>query len=252
MIYPGLAGRIALVTGGSRGIGAACCRELAQSGARVALTYRQDRAGAESVVDAIEQSGGNAIAIAADVSDAEAVGHAVAKVRSHWGDIELLVNNAGIFEVVSHEETTLEQWRRMLDVNLTGVYLTTWAVKPAMIASNYGRIVNVASIAGLRARPTCIAYAVSKAGVIALTKSLSEAVAKAGVRVNAVAPGLIDTEMISGFAEEGRQALVDATPIQRLGTPEEIAATVMFLLSDLSSFTTGQTYTVSGGRVLLP
>lgn len=252
MNYPGIEGRVALVTGGSRGIGAACCRLLAESGARVVLTYRSDRERAHQVAEQIEAAGGEAAAVRADAAQPQDIESLAKETQARFGPVELLVNNAGIFEIVPHGETDLEQWQRTLDINLTGVFQTIWAFKQEMIARRFGRIVNIASIAGLRARPTCIAYAVSKAGVIALTKSLAEAVAADNVRVNAVAPGLIDTEMIRDVNPSSKQALVDATPIQRLGTPEEIAATVMFLLSDLSNFTTGQTYVASGGRVLLP
>jgi NAD(P)-dependent dehydrogenase (short-subunit alcohol dehydrogenase family) len=176
----------------------------------------------------------------------------VATVQDQFGRIELLVNNAGIFDYVDHQGTTPEQWQRTLDINLTGTYLATWAVKEAMIEGGYGRIVNVASIAGLRARPMSIAYAVSKAGVIAFTKSVSDALAPHGIRINAVAPGLIETEILSDVAPSTLQGLIDATPIRRIGRPEEIAELVLFLLSERSSFTTGQTFVASGGRVLLP
>ncbi len=251
-MFPGLSGRTALVTGGSRGSGRACCLGLAESGANVALTYRRDKEGAEETRQIMEAFGARAMAIRADAAAEDEVQSLVSQVTDTLGDVELLVNNAGIFEVIPHNETTLEQWQRTLDINLTGTFLTTWAVKDSMIERQYGRIVNVASIAGLRARPSCIAYAVSKAGVISFTKSLAEALANENIRVNAIAPGLIDTQMIAEVSDESRQAIVEATPIPRLGTADEMAQTVLFLLSDSSSFTTGQTYVASGGRVQLP
>lgn len=176
----------------------------------------------------------------------------VDEVTRKLGPVDLLVNNAGMFAPGTHEETTLDRWQKTLEINLTGTYLTTWAVKASMIERKFGRIVNIASIAGLRARPMSIAYSVSKAGVIALTRSLAEAIAKHNVRVNAVAPGLVDTDILDSVDEKTLQKIVDATPIPRMGQPEEIAELVLFLLSERSSFTTGQTVAASGGRVLLP
>jgi 3-oxoacyl-[acyl-carrier protein] reductase len=164
----------------------------------------------------------------------------------------MLVNNAGIFEYVSHESTTLEQWKRTLDINLTGTYLVTWAVKEQMIARKFGRIVNVSSIAALRARPNAIAYAASKAGVVAFTKSAAEALIPYNIRVNAVAPGLIDTEILKDVDEQALARLIDQTPMKRIGTAEEIADVVHFLLSEAARFMTGQTVVASGGRVMLP
>ena len=171
---------------------------------------------------------------------------------NHLGPIDLLVNNAGIFHFVSHEETTPEIWQRTMDVNLTSSYNVTWAVKQSMIERGFGRIVNVSSIAGLRPRPMSIAYAVSKAGMISLTKGLAEALAAHNIRVNAVAPGLIDTEIITSVEQSRLDEIITATPITRLGTPTEIAEVVCFLLSEQSSFMTGQTLVASGGRVTLP
>lgn len=245
-------GEIALVTGGSRGIGRACCRRLASAGAAVAVNYRTNANEAQQTVDAIKQSGGTAISIQADVASESQVNAMIDEVQQTLGPIDLLVNNAGIFEYASHSETTLDHWQRTLDVNLTGTYLVTWAVKDGMIAREFGRIVNVSSIAGLRARPMSIAYSVSKAGVISLTKSLAEALATHNIRVNAVAPGLINTEILDGVDQDALDRIVAATPIQRLGTPNEIAELVCFLLSEQSSFMTGQTVVADGGRVTLP
>lgn len=247
-----LKGRVALVTGGSRGIGRACCEAIARGGADVAVNFCRNGEAAQETVRLVEAAGRRAISVQADVSSAEEVDRMVADVQSRVGPIDLLVNNAGIFRQASHSETTLELWRRTLDVNLTGAYLVTWGVLEGMIERGFGRIVNIASIAGLRARPKSIAYAVSKAGLIGLTKSLSAAVAEHNVRVNAVAPGLIDTEILAGVDQSHLDELIDATPIRRIGRPEEIARLVLFLLSEQSSFTTGQTLVASGGRVLLP
>ena len=247
-----LAGRTALVTGGSRGIGRACSLRLAAAGADVAVNYRTNQSAACETVESISQAGGRAIAVQADVSHSDQVAELVQRVEQDLGPVDLLVNNAGVFDYVSHEQPTAQIWHRALDNNLTSAYLTTWAVKSGMIERSFGRIVNVASIAALRARPMSIAYAVSKAGMVALTKSLAEAVAPFDVRVNAVAPGLIDTEILDGVDSAARQALIDATPLGRIGRPEDISELVLFLLSERSRFMTGQTLVASGGRVLLP
>lgn len=248
----GLRGRVALVTGASRGIGRACSVRLAQDGARIAINYRNDLAGAEQTARLVREAGGEALLLQADVADPAQVSRMLDELVRQLGPVELLVNNAGIFDLADHGETTPERWQRTLDVNLNGPYHVTWGVKDEMIRRGYGRIVNVSSIAGLRPRPQCVAYAVSKAGLISLTRSLAEALARHGIRVNAVAPGLIDTEMVAGVDDEARRALLDATPLGRLGTPAEIAETIHFLLSDQSSFTTGQTLVVCGGRVTVP
>jgi 3-oxoacyl-[acyl-carrier protein] reductase len=247
-----LEGRTALVTGGAKGIGRACCELLAKADANVAINYLTSEQAAQETAQLVESAGAKALLCRADVAAQEQVAEMVAEVEQQLGPIDLLVNNAGIFDYISHEETTPEQWQRTLDINLTGAYFATWAVKPGMIERSFGRIVNIASIAALRPRPMSIAYAVSKAGMVALTQSLSHAVAEHNIRVNAVAPGLIETEIIDGVAQESLDTLIAATPIPRLGQPREIAELVLFLLSERSSFMTGQTIVASGGRVTLP
>ncbi len=247
-----LAGRTALVTGGAKGIGAACCRLLAAAGAQVAVNYRSSGDAAERLVAELLSEGAAAVACRADVTSDDAVQQMVATVESQLGPIDLLVNNAGIFDFVTHEETTPEQWQRTLDINLTGCYRVTWTVKQGMIERGFGRIVNMSSISALRARPRSIAYAVSKAGMTALTKSLAEAVAAHNIRVNAVAPGLIDTEIIKDVDQSIVDSIVANTPLGRLGQPDDIAEVVLFLLSERSRFMTGQTIVASGGRVMLP
>ena len=247
-----LQSRTALVTGGSRGIGRACCEQLAAAGAKVAVNYRSNEDAARQVVEQIISAGGQAIVCQADVSSPEQVQNMIGQVEEELGPVELLVNNAGVFDFVSHEQTSLDVWQRMLNVNLTGCYLTIWAVKEDMIRRGFGRIVNISSIAGLAPRPMSIAYSVSKAGVVALTKSLAVAIAEHNVRINAVAPGLIDTEIIADVDRGAMAELIDITPMKRIGKASEIAELVLFLLSDRSSFMTGQTLVASGGRVTLP
>jgi 3-oxoacyl-[acyl-carrier protein] reductase len=249
---PVFAGRTAIVTGGSRGIGRACCVRLAQAGANVAINYCSNDKAALETARLVEEAGGRALKIRADVSSADDVDRMIAEVTGGLGPVDLLVNNAGVFDYVSHTDTTRAIWQRTLDVNLTGAYLVTWAVKDGMVARGYGRIVNMASISALDPRPMSIAYAASKAGLVGLTKSLAAALAPYNIRVNAVAPGLIETEIHDGVEPATLERLIDATPMKRIGTPEEVAALVFFLLSDESRFTTGQTIVTDGGRVMRP
>jgi 3-oxoacyl-[acyl-carrier protein] reductase len=247
-----LAGRTALVTGGAKGIGRACCLRLAEAGADVAINYLTSDRQAHQTADKVRQAGGRSHLVRADVSSPEQVTSMVDNVHGSLGPIDLLVNNAGVFHYVSHEQTTLGVWRRTLDVNLTGAYLVTWAVKQSMIERGFGRIVNIASIAGLQARPMSIAYAASKAGMIGLTKSVAEALAPHNIRVNAIAPGLIDTEILTGVSPDRIDAIIQSTPLGRIGRAVDVADAVLFLLSEESSFMTGQTLVVCGGRVMQP
>ena len=244
--------RAVLVTGGSRGIGRACCRRMARAGARVAINYHVRKDDADETARLVETAGGQAMIVQADVADERSVAAMVARVNEQFGPIDMLVNNAGIFEFVGHDATTLNHWKRTLDVNLTGTYLVTWAVKEQMIARKFGRIVNVSSIAALRARPKSIAYAASKAGVVAFTKSAAEALIPYNIRINAVAPGLIDTEILEDVNENTLARLIEETPMKRIGQADEIADVVHFLLSEASRFMMGQTLVASGGRVMLP
>jgi 3-oxoacyl-[acyl-carrier protein] reductase len=245
-------GKTALVTGGSRGIGKAICETLARRGAGVAVNYRTGESQAAQTAAGITAAGGRALAVRADVSDAGQVSAMVSEVTRQLGPIDLLVNNAGVFHLLAPGEVPREVWEQTLDINLTGTYLVTWAVKETMIERRFGRIVNLSSIAGLRPRPRSIAYAVSKAGLIALTRSCAEAWAGYNIRVNAVAPGLINTEIIGGAEPKLIAQLIGETPLGRIGEPDDVAAVVSFLLSEDSRFMTGQTLDVSGGRVMLP
>lgn len=247
-----LAGRTALVTGGAKGIGRACCLRLAQAGANVAINYLTSVVEARETAELVVQAGVKTHVVCADVASPEQVAAMVGEVVDALGPVDLLVNNAGVFHFLPHDETSLEIWRKTLDVNLTGAYLVTWAVKASMIARGFGRIVNIASIAGLRPRPMSIAYAASKAGLIGLTKSLAEALAPHNIRVNAIAPGLIDTEILSDVSQERIDDIVQSTPLNRIGSGGDVADAALFLLSEQSSFITGQTLVVCGGRVMSP
>ena len=245
-------GRTALVTGGARGIGRAIALALARGGARVAINFRTSLQDADQTVKQIRDSGATALAVRGDVSQADQVDQVVGEVTKELGPVELLVNNAAVFQLFPPGEQPLCAWEQTLKVNLTGAYLMTWAVKDAMLQRRFGRIVNISSIAALRERSRSIAYAVSKAGLTALTKCCAEAWAPSNVRVNAVAPGLIDTEMVAIAGPELLESLVQQTPMGRIGKPEDIAPVVEFLLSEKSNFITGQTVVACGGRVMLP
>lgn len=246
-----LEGKTALVTGGSRGIGRATCLALAREGARVAVNYVSNAQAARETVAEIERLGGEAMMVEADVSDPDSVAGMVAAVEIRFGPVDMLVTSAGIAAAEPHSEMTFESWRRMLSINLDGTYLSVMAVKDGMIERGYGRIVCIASIAGLRARGRLITYSTSKAAVIAFSRSCAEAFGPA-IRVNCVAPGLIETDMGVSAGAETIQRMADEAFLKRIGQPEEIAETVLFLLSERSSFTTGQTYVADGGRVTLP
>lgn len=245
-------GRVALVTGGSRGIGRAAALQLAEQGADVAISYGSRRGPAEETAAEIEALGRKAWHVQCDVSQPDQVERMAAETRENLGAIDLLAHCGAISNVNDHSELTYEMFRETIDVNLNGAFLATFAVKEDMIARKFGRIVLISSIAALRPRKMQIAYSSAKAGVIALTRCCAEAFAEHNVRINCIAPGLIDTEMAYTLSPEKHAEIKAGTPMHRLGKPEEIANVITFLLGEQSSFMTGQTVVASGGRVTLP
>ena len=207
-------GRVALVTGGSRGIGRACVMRLAQEGADVAVNYVSQAQAAEETAVAARALGVRAITVAGDVSSPDAVSAMVSAVETQLGPIDLLVNNAGVFDFVTHEQTTAELWNRTIAINLTGTYLVTWAVKESMIARQFGRIVNLSSIMASRGLRQLAAYSATKGAVSALTRSLAVEYAPFGIRVNFLAPGFIETALTERVLKNPRfsQVLLDQTP----------------------------------------
>jgi len=239
------AAKTALVTGAARGIGLAIATRLAADGLRVALL---DRDG-DAVPAAARSVGGDALALVADVTRAREVDAAVARVEREWGRLDVLVNNAGItgrsFPIW---ELTDEDWQRVIDVDLTSVFLCCRAAVKVMLRQGSGRIVNIASIAGKEGNPTLVPYSTAKAGVIGLTKALAKEVATRGILVNAVAPAVIGTELLKQMEPSTVDLLISKIPMGRVGTPEEVAALVAWLASDECTFSTGAVYDLSGGR----
>jgi 3-oxoacyl-[acyl-carrier protein] reductase len=232
-------GRVALVTGASSGIGEAVARRLTAEGARVAS------------LDLGSSAPAGVLAIAGDVSDSAQVDAAVARVEAELGPVEVLVCSAGIpgrsLRTVDVED---DEWRRVLAVNADGTFFCNRAVLPGMVERGYGRIVNVASIAGKEGNPMAAAYSASKAAVIALTKAIGKDVARTGVVVNCVAPAVIETPILEGITQEHVDYMVERIPMGRMGAPEEVAALVCWLASEECSFSTGATYDISGGRAV--
>lgn len=244
--------KVALVTGGSRGIGRATALRLASEGADVAISFATRTEAADQVVREIVALGRRGIAVACNVAEPSDVRSLVDQTRERLGPIDLVAHCGAISNVCDHTELSYERWRETIDVNLTGTFLVVAAVKDAMIERRFGRIVTVSSVAALRPRKMQIHYASAKAGVIALTRCFAEALAPHNVRVNGVAPGLIETEMAHALSDEMIRRVVSETPQGRLGDPEEVAAVIRFLLSEESSFITGDTLDISGGRITLP
>lgn len=245
-------GKVALVTGASRGIGRAIAIELAKNGASIAINYHSDIKSAKETQKLVNKTGVKSAIFKANVSKEKEVKKLIENTEKKLGNIDLLVTNAGI-ALLSKKPLELDYkvWRETMATNVDGTLLPIKEVLPGMISRKYGRIVCISSVAGLGMRPNMITYATSKATVIALVRNLASAIAPY-VRINSVAPGLIKTDMIQSLDKKARKNIIDTTPLQRIGKPEDIANTVYYLLSDKSDFTTGQTLVTDGGRIPLP
>ena len=242
--------KTALVTGASRGIGRATALELARAGARVAVNFAGNRAAAQEVVSLIEAAGGQAMLVQADVGSAAEVEAMVKAVVERFGRIDILVNNAGITRDNLILRMKEEDWDAVMHTNLRGIFNCTKAVAKSMMKQRYGRIVSMTSVVGVMGNAGQANYAAAKAGVIGFTKSMAKELASRNITVNAVAPGYISTDMTSNLPEQARQELQSQIPLQRLGTPEDVAAAVLFLVSPGADYITGQTLHVDGGMVM--
>lgn len=243
-------GKIALVTGGSRGIGRAIALQLAKDGCDVAVLYAGRREAADQTVSLLEAAGARALAIQCDVSDGEAAAAAVGEVEKTLGPIAILVNNAGIIRDGLTMRMSSEDFRAVLDVNLTGAFHMIRACLPGFVRRRAGRIVNITSVSGMMGNPGQANYASSKAGLIGLTKTVAREVASRGVTVNAVAPGFIETDMTAGMNEAALQKGLSAVPMGRIGKPEDVANAVSFLASDAAGYVTGCVLKVDGGMYI--
>ncbi len=238
-------GKTGIVTGAARGIGEAIVRRLTAEGARMMIADI-DEAAARATAVAV---GDRAVAHRLDVTDPASWEAAVERARAEWGRLDILVNNAGIAgRSAPATELSVDEWRQVIDLDLTGVFLGCRAALPTMTAAGYGRIVNIASIAGKEGNPNAVPYSAAKAGVIGLTKAIAKEVATKGVLVNSVAPAVVETPILAQVSDEHIAYMTSRIPMGRVGQPHEVAALVAFLCSDDLSFSTGAVYDISGGR----
>lgn len=244
-----LQNQVVIVTGASRGIGRATAIAVAAEGANVVVNYARSSTAADEVVAEISAAGGSAIAVQADVSQAEQVDALIKATMEKWGRIDVLVNNAGITRDTLLLRMKLEDWQAVMDLNLTGVFLCTRAVSKVMLKQRSGRIINIASVAGLMGNPGQANYSAAKAGVVGFTKTVAKELASRGVTVNAVAPGFIQTDMTEDLPNT--EDILKLIPLGRYGQPEEVAGAICFLASDpAAAYITGQTLTIDGGMVM--
>ncbi|MBB6282129.1 3-oxoacyl-[acyl-carrier-protein] reductase [Geobacillus subterraneus] len=245
-----LEGKIALVTGASRGIGRAVALELARQGANVAVNYAGSEAKANEVVETIRSLGREAFAVQADVARAEDVERMVKTVLDQFGRLDILVNNAGITRDNLLMRMKEEEWDAVINTNLKGVFLCTKAVTRPMMKQRYGRIINVASVVGVIGNPGQANYVAAKAGVIGLTKTAARELASRNITVNAIAPGFITTDMTEALSAELKEEMLKQIPLARFGEPDDVARVAAFLASDAAGYMTGQTLHVDGGMVM--
>ncbi|HEY7347677.1 MAG TPA: 3-oxoacyl-[acyl-carrier-protein] reductase [Ktedonobacterales bacterium] len=245
-----LAGKTALVTGGSRGIGRATALELARLGANVVVNYRGNAEAAREVQALIEEQGGKALAIRADVSQSAEIDRLFATIAETFGAVEILVNNAGLTRDNLLMRISEADWDAVLTTNLKSTYLCARAALRGMLKARWGRIVNVSSVVGIAGNAGQANYAAAKAGVIALTKSLAQEVGSRNITVNAVAPGFIETEMTAHLPEALRQRMLDHVALGRVGTPEDVSAVISFLCTPAAGYVTGQVLVIDGGMGL--
>ena len=240
-------GKTALITGGSRGIGRAIAMKLAREGTRVAINYKFNKDAAQSVVDAVSDIGGEAMAVGADVSQNGEVEDMVKHIADSWGSVDILVNNAGIIHDGLLMRMTEEVWDEVINTNLKGTYNCTKAVLRFMVRKRWGRIINVVSVVGIEGNPGQSNYAASKAGVIAFSRSVAKEVASRNITVNSVAPGYIATEIVADLSPEFKELIFSRIPQNRCGTVDDVANMVGYLASEEANYITGEVIRVDGG-----
>ena len=245
-----LSGKTALVTGASRGIGRAIALRLAEDGAKVALNFSSNISKAEEVKAAIEASGGTAMLVQGDISNFAVVTELIKKVVDEWGRLDILINNAGITRDNLLLKMSEDDFDKVIATNLKGVFNCTKAVTKMMMKQRGGRIVNMSSVVGLKGNISQANYAAAKAGIIGFTKSAARELAARGVTVNAVAPGFINTDMTAALSEKVKEVMMQEIPAGRMGTPEDVANAVAFLVSDEAAYITGQVLSVDGGMAM--
>lgn len=246
MMLTSLQGKVAVVTGGSKGIGAAISKELAKNGVKVVVNYNSNKESAEEIVKQIEAEGGAAVAIGADVSYSEQAKRLIEETKEAFGQLDILVNNAGITRDRTFKKLGEEDWRKVIDVNLNSVYNTTSAALTYLLESEGGRVINISSIIGQAGGFGQTNYAAAKAGLLGFTKSLALELARTGVTVNSICPGFIETEMVMAMPENVREQVISKIPARRLGHSEEIARGVLYLCQD-GAYITGQELSINGG-----
>lgn len=242
--------RVALVTGGSRGIGRAIALRLARDGCSVAVNYASNATAADAVVGEIRDGGGTAVAVGADVGDPDAVTGLFAEVEEELGRVEILVNNAGITRDDLMLRMGVDAWDEVIATNLRSVFLCSKAALRAMLRAKWGRIISLSSVSGIAGNPGQANYAASKAGIIGFSRSLAKEVGSRGITVNVVAPGFIETDMTAELGDDAKAAATKQISVGRLGHPDEIASAVGYLASDEASYITAQTIVVDGGLAL--
>lgn len=245
-----LAGKVALITGASRGIGQAVALEMARGGADIAVNYSGSEAAAQATVDQVKALGRKAIMVKANVADADEVAAMVEAVQAEFGHIDILVNNAGITRDTLLMRMKDSDWDDVININLKGVYLVTKAVSKLMMKQRSGRIINMSSVVGVTGNAGQANYSASKAGVIGFTKTCAKELASRGILVNAIAPGFIHTDMTDVLPEKVKEATLAAIPLHRMAEPKEVASVAVFLASEYASYITGQVLNVDGGMVM--
>ncbi|WP_027938168.1 3-oxoacyl-[acyl-carrier-protein] reductase [Anaeroarcus burkinensis] len=242
--------KVALITGASRGIGRATALELAKAGAKIVINYAGNAAAAQEVLKAIQEMGGQAIAVQANIAVAAEVDELIQKAVEAFGSIDILVNNAGITRDTLLMRMKEADWDAVLDTNLKGVFLCTKAVAKLMMKQRSGKIINMTSVVGLTGNAGQANYAAAKAGVVGFTKSMAKELGSRGITVNAVAPGYIATDMTEVLPDSVKEQMTSTIPLGRPGTPNDVAKAVLFLCSDAAAYITGQTLNVDGGMVM--